>query len=377
MNTDLGFDLTRLERVKGLCRAAVERGEIPALALAVARQGRLIVNEAWGEVRMREEELDAQGLPRQSDPVKAGTDTLWLIASVTKPVVCAGICLLLERGLLGLDDPVAMHLPEFQGDDRRNTRLLHLLTHSSGLPDMLPENTDLRKRHAPMDEFVRLTCTTPLLFAPGTGVSYQSKGILLLAEILERVTGESCRDFLRRELFLPLGLSHTALGWRPEFAGKTAVAHLEPSTPSTNWDWNSRYWREFGAPWGGMFATAAEFAILMQMLQARGLWEGHRFFGPATVRAMTRNQTADLPDLSATDRRRSTWGLGWRVAAGRESEYMGDLLHATAYGHGGATGTGVWNDPTTGVSFVLFSNRPGCGRFIGRVSNAVAAATIA
>lgn len=362
---EAGFDVDRLQRARDLCRAATEAGDVPAIALTVARGGRLVIDEAWG-------------FPAGAGTAPATPDTVWLIASITKPVVCAGVCLLLERGLLALDDPVSRYLPAYSGDDRRATTLRHLLTHSSGLPDMLPENVELRQRHAPLSEFVERICTTPLLFPPGTGVSYQSAGIALLGAVIERVAGVSCPDFLRREFFQPLGMQHCSLGWRPELeerlapAGPTSHAAAVP----TDWDWNSPYWRQFAAPWGGMYASTREFLTFMQMLLTGGVSNGRRILGATTVAEMTRNQTADLPDLSSAARRRSTWGLGWRHAAGRESEYMGDLVGPRAYGHAGATGTGTWNDPDTGVTFIYFSNRPDTGRFIGLVSNAVAAAIL-
>ena len=98
----------------------------------------------------------------------AAPETVWLIASLTKPVVGAAICLLLERGALVLDDPVCRFLPEFRGEERAGVTLRHLLTHSSGLPDMLPEDRALRREHAPLDDFVARACRTPLLFRPGS-----------------------------------------------------------------------------------------------------------------------------------------------------------------------------------------------------------------
>lgn len=362
-----GFDPGRLERARELCREATGSGAIPGIALAVARHGELVQSEAWG----------SRGPARDADP-PAAPDTIWLIASVTKPVVCAGICLLLERGELALDDPVSRHVPGFDGEDRAGMTLRHLLTHSSGLPDMLPENVELRRRHAPHSEFVTRICTTPLLFPPGTGISYQSAGIALLGAITERVTGLPCREFLRREFFEPLGMDDCALGWRPEFQGRVAAALLaaDQQQQPSDWDWNSAYWRNFGAPWGGMYATAPQFARFMQMLLAGGSGNGRRCLGPATVREITRNQTRDLPLLPEAVRRSTAWGLGWRLAAAGDRSFLGDLVSPAAYGHGGATGTGVWNDPATGVSFVFFSNQPGCGRFIGRVANAVAGAVL-
>ncbi|MCC2669603.1 MAG: beta-lactamase family protein [Armatimonadetes bacterium] len=166
----------------------------------------------------------------------------------------------------------------------------------------------------------------------------------------------------------------TTLGWRPDLEGRVAESALSPEDPPSDWDWNSAYWRGFGAPWGGMFSTTADLGRFLGMLLQGGEWAGRRYLGRATVREMTRNQLPLLPDLPESARIRAAWGLGWRLAAARESDYFGDLHSPASYGHAGATGTVVWNDPETRISFVLLTNRPGCERFLGLVSNAVAAA---
>jgi CubicO group peptidase (beta-lactamase class C family) len=357
---DRGFAAERLERVQALCREAVACGEIPGLALAVARGEKLLLNEAWGRAG-----------PSAEAPARP--ETVWLIASITKPVVCAGLCLLWERGELLLDDPVSRFLPEYDGADRRETTLFHLLTHSSGLPDMLPENVELRRAHAPLSEFVARACRTPLLFPPGAAVSYQSAGIALAAAVIERVAGLPCREFLRREFFQPLGMESCALGWRPEFAGRAAECILEGGQAPSDWDWNSRYWREFGAPWGGMFATAAELARFMQMLLHGGASSGRRFFGRRTVERMTADHTLALLGPEAARQAPSRWGLGWRLPGGSERGWLPDLASAGAYGHIGATGTAAWNEPEQGLSFVFFSSQPDAQRWARRTGNGVLA----
>ena len=356
-----GFDSARLRYVMELCRTATESGAIPGLALLVAKGGIPVLHSAWG-------------VAERTTPRPATRDTVWLIASVTKPVVCTGLALLLERGLLALDDRVSRHLPEFAGPDRQEMRLRHLLTHTSGLPDMLPENVELRQRHAPLSVFVERIATTPLLFRPGTNVHYQSTGIALLGAVIERLTGESCAEFLRREFFAPLGMESSSLGSRPDLVSRIAASALPAEQPQSDWDWNSPYWHHFAAPWGGMFSTTGDLAKFLGMVLRGGEWDGRRYLGPATVREMTRDQLPFLPELPESARIRAGWGLGWRIASGRESDYFGDLHSTRTYGHGGSTGTGVWNDPETGVTFVLLTNRPGCERFIGLVSNAVAVA---
>src|SRR5260370_38975050 len=110
---------------------------------------------------------------------------------------------------------------------------------------MLPENEALRRAHAPLAEFVAGACKTPLLFKPGTQVKYQSMGLLLAGEIVERITGTRLRDFLGTHVFEPLGMTQTSrgLGGRP-IAG-TALCQV---SGKDDWDGHSPYWRGLGAP---------------------------------------------------------------------------------------------------------------------------------
>src|SRR5262249_56811410 len=124
----------------------------------------------------------------------------------------AGVRMLVEGGNVWVGEPVSTYLPDFKGGEKGRVRVLDLLAHTSGLPDMLPENTELRRAHAPLSEFVKRTYTTPLLFSPGTAFRYQSMGILLAAEIVQKLSGAPLRDFEKREIFDPLGMERSALG---------------------------------------------------------------------------------------------------------------------------------------------------------------------
>src|SRR6185436_12331665 len=101
-------------------------------------------------------------------------ETPFLLASITKPMTATAVMILCDRKALALSDPVRKFIPEFTGGDRDATTIKHLLTHTSGLPVMLPENEALRKRHAPLKDFVAGTLKTPLLFKPGAKCQYQS-----------------------------------------------------------------------------------------------------------------------------------------------------------------------------------------------------------
>lgn len=307
----------RLLRAARLIEQAAASGDVRAAVLNV-RQGRFSFSRAFGAARN-------QG-------------TIFLLASVSKPMTAAGVMLLADRRELALTDPVHKFIPEFSGADRDLITVRHLLTHTSGLPDMLPENEALRRRHAPLAEFVAVTCKTPLLFRPGMKVSYQSMGILLASEIVQRVTGVSFREFLRREIFLPLGMRDTSLGLGGRRIEDTAQCQVESKE---DWGWNTPYWRDLGAPWGGVHSTTPD---VLRFLDAFLRPDG-RVLKRETSRAMTMNHTPGLNEA---------WGLGWMLDPGKFSRGCSPRT----FGHYGATGTVAWADPDTGVRCVLLTTKP-------------------
>ena len=142
-------------------------------------------------------------------------DAIFLLASITKPMSATGLMVLSDAGELKLSDKVMKFIPEFSEGDRKDITIKQLLTHTSGLPDQLPENANLRKRHAALSEFVERAIRTPLLFRPGTQYSYQSMGILLAAEVAQRITNTAFADFLAEKVFQPLDMNRTALDLGP------------------------------------------------------------------------------------------------------------------------------------------------------------------
>ena len=264
-------------------------------------------------------------------------DAVFLLASITKPMTATAVMILSDRNELGLADAVHKFIPEFRGGDRERVTVRHLLTHTSGLPDMLPENEELRKRHAPLKDFVAGTCATPLLFPPGTQVRYQSMGILLAAEIVQRITRRSLPDFLRDEVFRPLGMHATSLGLGGRKIPETMQCQVEQST---DWDWNSSYWRNLAAPWGGAHSNVADLSRFLRYF-AR---PDRPILKTATVAAMIADQNQGL---------KQPWGLGWMLA----QPSFGHCSSRT-FGHSGSTGTVAWLDPEKDLSCILLTTKP-------------------
>lgn len=301
-----------------------------------------------------------------STPVREGT--IFLTASLTKPVLALGVLKLVERGVLALADRVVEFIPEFSGADRKRTTLLQLLTHTSGLPDMLPNNRALRAANSDLAAFVEGACAVTLDYVPGYGTQYQSMGYALLGEVIRRVTSVSIQKYLADVLFGPLGMNDTSLGlpdsWKQGVFNRCSrIAPVElpeeqQGPDAVDWNWNSPYWKAFGAPWGGMFSTATDLTRLCQMMLSGGILDGQRIFAVQTVRAAVANQLTLQRDLPEADRRARGWGLGWRLNWKDHSACFCDLAGPETYGHFGATGTLMFADPGSDAGVVILSTRP-------------------
>ena len=306
----------------------IERGMLESAVLYV-RRGDVVFQRAFGKA--------------------ADANAIFLLASITKTLTATGVMVLEDRGELRLTDPVVKFIPEFSEGVRAQITIEQLLTHTSGLPDQLENNTELRSHHAPLAEFVQGAIRTPLLFTPGTKYHYQSMGILLAAEIVERITKTPLPDFLAKEVFGPLGMMHTALGlghFKLEDTIRCQTEHAAPEAGAGDpkaaaWDWNSPYWRNLAAPWGGAHGSAADVARFLHFfMHASG-----NVLRAETARLMLRNHTPGL------DARR---GIGFALGP----TGFGKGCSEQSFGHSGSTGTLAWADPVSDTICVILTSLP-------------------
>ncbi|MFN0056303.1 MAG: serine hydrolase domain-containing protein [Planctomycetales bacterium] len=366
------FDKQRWDRALDLIQGWCDAGHLPAAGVQVGNGGVSTGPHLFGRAR-----------PAPDAP-PIGPDAIFLIASITKPIVATGVLLLAERGLLALDDRVERFVPAFGKHGKHAVTLRHLLTHTSGLPDMLPNNVELRAAGAPLSAFVEGTCGLPLDFLPGRGVQYQSTGFAMLGEVIHQVSGKTCSQFLQDELFDPLEMTDTALGapasWfegpSPKVQRIAEIRLPEEQQQATTWNWNTRYWRQLGVPWGGLLTTPADLGKFASMLINEGFGPTGQVLCTAAVRAATRNQLEAMADVPPDERRCRPWGLGWRLNWPAHSANFGDFLGPRTYGHWGATGTVMWIDPDRGAYAILLTTQPQepHGSYLARASNAIAAA---
>jgi CubicO group peptidase (beta-lactamase class C family) len=343
---EIGLDAERLAVADALLKKWTTGPDapVPGGAILVGRHGRVVEPKFFGK---QGPEADAEAIRR---------DAMFLMASISKPVTYMGAMKLVERGQLNLSDPVMRYIPDFAAHHKEDTLVLHLFTHTSGMPDMLPDNAELRRAHAPLSRFIEGAINAMPLFPPGTDYSYQSMGTLVVAELIQRLSGMTIAEYLKKEIFDPLGLKSVALGSRGVERKRLVRVQIPDYQKGSDFGWNSRYWQEFGAPWGGLFASPEDFGVICQMLLNGGQYGGVRILSPKTVKMMTTNRHADLPDLPEKYRRAMPWGLGFRMNHPGTKGSWSDLLDQHVFGHTGATGTMVWMDPQTQAFCLLLTS---------------------
>jgi CubicO group peptidase (beta-lactamase class C family) len=305
--------------------------------------------------------LDATGQAALNPAEQMQTDSIFWIASMSKPILATLVLMLQDEGLLSVDDPVEKYLPEFKelktadGKPARVT-IRHLLTHTSGMGEITGAQA---KECKTLTDVIPLYVAKPVRFEPGTKWTYCQSGINTGGRIAEMVTGEALDKLLKRRLFDPLSMKDTtfylterqlprlAKSYRRTDKGEleeTAIRFLGGKSPTSQ--------DRFPAPNGGLFSTAPDYARFCQMVLRGGELDDKRYLKPETVKLMTTIQTGDLKTGFTPG---NGWGLGWCVV--REPQGVTAMLSSGAFGHGGAYGTQAWIDPVAKRIYILMVQR--------------------
>ena len=295
-------------------------------------------------------------------------DSLFWIASMTKPITGTAVLMLQDEGKLNITDPVAKYLPEFArlrtpSGRPANLTIAQILTHTSGLGEASGPAAQAAKTLA---DLVPIWLAAPMQYEPGEKWRYTQSGINAAARIVEVVSGQSFDVFLEKRLFHPLGMNQTTFypTAAPQAEHVTAYqkapegGRLLPVPPR----------HEFGAhnrpPLGngGLYSTAHDYARFCQMLLQGGRYQGRRYLSPAAMQYLSTPQTGDLPtgffqsDTFGQFGRNYGWGLGTSILK-TPHDGVTAMLSPGTYGHGGAWGTQAWIDPVKGVAYVLMVQR--------------------
>ena len=327
----------------------IQAGDFPSAVYLVSELGQEILAGVVGHAVV--------------DPyrIEASLDTIYDLASLTKPLVTGLLCARrVELGELVLDSSASHYLREFERPDKATITLRQLLTHSSGLPAWRPLYilSDGEPERA-----IGEIANEPLEYRPGTRVVYSDLGFIALGIVLERLTGKPLRELAQEEIFGPLHLQHTM--FNPERALQTGIAACETGNAheqKTSHDAGLpeyKNWRQ-GIIWGevhdgnayflggsaghaGLFSTARETTeIANQFLAGRS-----QLLNVETCALFKQNMTQGLEEART---------IGWQLAATRDS-IAGAALPPDSFGHSGFTGTSCWIDPSRERVFVLLTNR--------------------
>jgi len=345
----------QLQPAYDVVEKAVADKAFPGATLAVGYRGKVTIH-AFGKLR-----YDAKA-------AAVVPSTMYDIASLTKVVATTTLVAKLLEGDfpvgLDLDAKVERYLPEWtatresaQGlqssfhenakdlEWRRRVTVRHLLTHTSGLPPF----KEYWRTSTSKEETLRRIFVEPLDYEPGTKEVYSDLGIILMAEIIERLTGHKLDDLAHSFVFAPLGMTDTM--YKPE-------KKLWPSIAPTEMDNNLRHRLVQGevhdenafsiggvSGHAGVFSTAPDLAAFCQMLLNGGVYGHKRILQRATIAEITTPQ-----ELSS-----GTRTLGWAVPT--EGGSSGHYFSAHTFGHTGFTGTSIWIDQDRQVFVVLLTTR--------------------
>jgi methyl acetate hydrolase len=357
------LDTSGAAAIDRMFQAAVDKGEIPGVVAAVTNKDQILYLKAFGKQDV------GQGIPMS-------TNTVFRIASMTKPVTSVGVMMLYEQGKLRLDDAVGDHVPSFEGREviasfdekdaayttrpaKQEMTVRHLLAHTSGLGYPFTSPTVL----AIQQKTKAIPVDMPLLFDPGTRWVY-SASTAVLGTIVEKLGGLSIEEFDQTKIFGPLGMVDTSYYLAPDKTGRLATVHQRGPTGLVENPNPAKYTPSVRGD-GGLLSTASDYSAFLQMFLNEGTWRGTRLLQPESVRLMTSNQIGSVvvEKMPAAIPRQSD---EFPVGAGKDKFGLGFQITVTdgtptheraagSYTWGGINNTHFWVDPKNGIGVVILT----------------------
>lgn len=362
-----------IHTVDSILNSQVNNDKIPGAVVEIKQGGDVIMQKAFGYAQKYDYEHHKLANP---DAMTVGT--MFDIASLTKMVgTTTSIMLLVDRGLIHVDDPVSKYVPAFGAPHKDSITIRHLLTHTAGLYEWYP----MYYRAHNKQETFKLIDELPLNFPVGAGRHYSDLGFTVLGEIVEKVSGMPLDQFEEKNIFAPLGMSHTM--YNPLNKGKHyEIAATGPGNPyehrmvydpsmgfqfkeikPTQWngwrhyvlrgqvdDGNAWYAEKGVAGAAGLFSTVEDVQKLVDMLVHHGKVGSTQFMSEQTIRTfLTKDQFLN--------------GLGWMM------DPLNPVIKGGpegSFGHTGFTGTSIAVIPSKQLSVILFINRENIGLIDGK-----------
>jgi CubicO group peptidase (beta-lactamase class C family) len=340
-------------------QAAVDAREISGAVTVVVTKNKVI-------------HLETAGLADIAAEKPMRPETLFWIASMTKPITAVSILMLQDEGKLNVTDPIAKYIPEFAslktpGGQPAKITIAQALTHTSGLGEA--DGNAAHKAHT-LADMIPLYLAAPMQYEPGAKWKYTQSGINTAARIVEIASGMSFDAFVQQRILDPLGMKHTTFYPAKKAHARLVIAYrkdkttgeLTPAPPHT--DFGVVGHPPFGN--GGLYSTGPDYARFCQMLLGGGVRDGKRFLSPAAMKLLTTIQTGDLPTGFFQSSEYGNYGknYGWGIGTcilRTPHPGVAAMLSPGTFGHGGAWGTQAWIDPVRGVAYVLMVQRSDFG----------------
>ena len=375
----VGVSSERLNRVSEISKNYVAEGKVPGIVTMIARKGKLIYFEAYGN----------RGVDSK---VKIKKNDLFRIYSMTKPVTAIAAMQLYEKGKFQLNDPITKYLPELNNLKRYDSKgelidvkteitMQQLLTHTAGFTygwgggpvDKKYEEVKLWESDG-SKEFIDKVSSLPLLFEPGTKWHY-SIAVDITGVIIERLSGKTFSEYLSDNIFAPLGMKDTFFEVPNNKLNRFLPNHYYNKTnnslgtineDNTKISAGSNYEKvKFYSGGGGLVSTAMDFMIFSECVRNGGLYNGKRIIGPKTVKFMTKNHlsgslsgkggSGESPswDTTSMDQAESN-GFGFGLGFGLVTDSVKRSIIGSdgEYSWGGAAGTIFWIDPVEEISVI-------------------------
>ena len=294
----VGMTRKQVERIWRDVEFAYKTGFSPAITICIRRHGQVILNRAIGHARGNGPE-DRPETPK----VLATPDTRLCLFSASKVVTAMLVHLLDERGEIDLLDPISHYIPEYAQNGKQDATIYHLLAHRGGVPS-LPPDTDPEFLFNPKAAADLLYQTKPIAPSGHRAAYHALTGGYILGEIIERVTGQTPREFLQQNICEPMGLETFNYGLAPEWRDKVALNYSTGIKPTLAPAWylkqilgasmedvekytNDERFLDTICPAGNIYSTAEEASRFFQMLLDGGVYQGKQIFDPMTIRRAT------------------------------------------------------------------------------------------
>lgn len=348
--------------IAGNIKQAIKDGCTPSLVLLVSKNSEIVYHDAFGFLSNK-------------STFRATKDTVYDLASLTKPLATSvALMLLISQGKIDICEPISKYFPEFKENNKEKITIRHLLSNSSGLPAYKPYYRYLLKmekdksknilcRPEAKEYIYRFICKEDLEYEPGTKSVYSDLGFILLGFLIEEVSGFRLDEYCTKWIFKPLSLNNTFFNNLSNKEKSQLLINrssinkvIFASTEECSWRYKLLYGEVHDdnayamggvAGHAGLFSTASDIHVLLKALYEPYLKDNNYNFIPSSIIKMF----FKMQNITG-----STWCLGWDTPSKKNST-AGHFFSDNSVGHTGFTGTSIWIDLERAIWIIMLSNR--------------------